>query len=70
MVPPGPGTIIWGSGGPWDYYLGIWGPKIILNFVSFYRVKGPWQGARGNDRHVVALKLLDAQWNGGSNDMD
>ena len=28
MVPPGPGSIIWGSGGPWDYYLGVsWGKK-------------------------------------------
>ena len=26
--PPGPGSIIWGSGGPWDYYLGVsWGKK-------------------------------------------
>ena len=38
MVPPGLGILIWGSGGPWDYYLGVWGPKIILNFVSVYRV--------------------------------
>ena len=28
MVPPGPGSIIWESGGPWDYYLGVsWGKK-------------------------------------------
>ena len=38
MVPPGPGSIIWGSGGPWDYYLGVsWGkkgsPQFPLNIV-------------------------------------
>ena len=28
LVPPGPEGIIWGSGGPWDYYLGVsWGKK-------------------------------------------
>ena len=25
LVPNGLGTIIWGPGGPWDYYLGVWG---------------------------------------------
>ena len=31
------GLLFGGLGGPWDYYLGVWGPKIILKIVSFYR---------------------------------
>ena len=33
-----PGLLFGGLGGPWDYYLGVWGPKIILKIVSFYRI--------------------------------
>ena len=41
--PPVPGTIIWEAGGPWDYYLGVWGPKITLKISSVYR-RIPLQG--------------------------
>ena len=32
------GLLFGGLGGPWNYYLGVWGPKIILKIVSFYRI--------------------------------
>ena len=38
MPPPGPGTIIWGSGGPWDYYLGVWGPCLGSYPVDYFTI--------------------------------
>ena len=32
------GLLFGGLGGPWDYYLGVWGPKITLKISSVYRM--------------------------------
>ena len=37
------GLLFGGLGGPWDYYLGVWGPKITLKISSVYRLP---EGAR------------------------
>ena len=58
MFTPGPGIIIWAAGGPWDYYLGVWGPKITLKISSVYRSAGISAGSVKPNRTVAASPHL------------